>query len=117
MAKSFEETVSDLTEEFGTRGFTAKKTAAADLLGGDIEKARGENASESIVVASVLDNLETAQRDLESSRDPETSKEILKTVNDLKQVVKQVLRSNQKTILLAIYNTENQRRYIGVKLD
>ena len=43
MAKSFEETVSDLTEEFGTRGFTAKKTAAADLLGGEIEKARGEN--------------------------------------------------------------------------
>jgi len=95
MAKSFEETVSDLTEEFGTRGFTAKKTAAADLLGGEIEKARGENTSESIVVASVLDNLETAQRDLESSRDPETSKEILKTVNDLKQVVKN-LRESKK---------------------
>tara|TARA_A100001035_G_scaffold214218_1_gene173986 strand:+ start:45 stop:1892 length:1848 start_codon:yes stop_codon:yes gene_type:complete len=95
MAKSFEETVSDLTEEFGTRGFTAKKTAAADLLGGDIEKARGENASESIVVASVLDNLETAQRDLESSRDPETSKEILKTVNDLKQVVKNLRQAKE----------------------
>ena len=95
MAKSFEETVSDLTEEFGTRGFTARKTAAADLLGGEIEKARGENTSESIVVASVLDNLETAQRDLESSRDPETSKEILKTVNDLKQVVKN-LRESKK---------------------
>jgi len=27
------------------------------------------------------------------------------------------MSSNQKTILLAIYNTENQRRYIGVKLD
>ena len=47
----------------------------------------------------------------------EAQKRKIKTIGDLKQVVKQVLRSNQKTILLAIYNTENQRRYIGVKLD
>ena len=47
----------------------------------------------------------------------EAQKKKIKTIGDLKQVVKQVLRSNQKTILLAIYNTENQRRYIGVKLD
>ena len=30
---------------------------------------------------------------------------------------KEVLNSNQKTVLLAIYNNQNQRRYIGVKLD
>ena len=94
----FQDTVDKLTEQFGTRGFIAKKTAAADLLGGDIEKARGENASESIVVASVLDNLETAQRDLESSRDPETSKEILKTVNDLKQVVKNLRQAKENRL-------------------
>ena len=35
----------------------------------------------------------------------------------LKQVVNQVLKSNQKTILLVIYNSQNQRRYIGVKLN
>jgi len=28
-----------------------------------------------------------------------------------------VLKSNQKTILIVIYNNQNQRRYIGVKLD
>ena len=38
-------------------------------------------------------------------------------VNDLTQAVQQVLNSNQKTILLVIYNSQNQRRYIGVKLD
>ena len=37
-------------------------------------------------------------------------------VYDLKQIVKQVLNTNQKTILLVIYNSQNQRRYIGVKL-
>ena len=47
----------------------------------------------------------------------EAQKRKIKTIGDLKQVVKQVLRSNQKTILFAIYNNENQRRYIGVKLD
>jgi len=27
------------------------------------------------------------------------------------------LRSSQKTLLIAIYNNQNQRRYIGVKLN
>ena len=31
--------------------------------------------------------------------------------------IKEVLNSNQKTVLLAIYNNQNQRRYIGIKLD
>ena len=35
----------------------------------------------------------------------------------LKQITQKVLNSNQKTILFTIYNGENQRRYIGVKLD
>lgn len=97
---SFQETVEKLTEQFGTRGFTAKKTAAADILGKDITEARKgiEESPDAIVVASVLDNLETAQRDLESSRDPETSKEILKTVNDLRQVVKNLRQAKENTL-------------------
>ena len=47
----------------------------------------------------------------------EAQKKKIKNVNDLKQITQQVLRSNQKTILLVIFNSENQRRYIGVKLD
>ena len=47
----------------------------------------------------------------------EAQKKKIKSVNDLNQVVKQVLSSNQKTILLVIYNSQNQRRYIGIKLD
>ena len=47
----------------------------------------------------------------------EAQKKKIKTVNDLNQAVKKVLNSNQKTILLVIYNSQNQRRYIGVKLD
>ncbi len=47
----------------------------------------------------------------------EAQKKRIKSVDDLRRIAKQVLDSNQKTILLAIYNNQNQRRYIGVKLD
>ena len=47
----------------------------------------------------------------------EAQKTRIKNVKDLEKIVKDVLKSNQKTILLAIYNNQNQRRYIGVKLD
>merc|ERR1711991_1052835 len=47
----------------------------------------------------------------------EAQKKKIKSSNDLNQVVKKVLESNQKTILLVIYNSQNQRRYIGIKLD
>ena len=47
----------------------------------------------------------------------EAQKKKIRNANDLNQVVNQVLNSNQKTILLVIYNSQNQRRYIGVKLD
>ena len=38
------------------------------------------------------------------------------SAKELKQIVDQVLKTNQKTILLVVYNSQNQRRYIGVKL-
>jgi serine protease Do len=47
----------------------------------------------------------------------EAQKIKIKNAKDLQKIVKDVLKSNQKTILLAIYNNQNQRRYIGVKLD
>ena len=47
----------------------------------------------------------------------EAQKKKIRSVNDLNQVVSEVLKSNQKTILLVIYNSQNQRRYIGVKLN
>ena len=46
----------------------------------------------------------------------EAQKKKIRTANDLKQITNQVLNSNEKTILLVI-NSQNQRRYIGIKLD
>ena len=47
----------------------------------------------------------------------EAQKQKIRVAEDLNQILKQVLKSNQKTILLVIYNSQNQKRYIGIKLD
>ena len=47
----------------------------------------------------------------------EAQKKKIRDINDLNQAIKQVMNSNEKTILLVIYNSQNQRRYIGIKLD
>jgi len=47
----------------------------------------------------------------------EAQKKKIKSIKDLEDVVDVALKSNQKTILIVIYNNQNQRRYIGVKLD
>ena len=47
----------------------------------------------------------------------EAQKKKIKTIGDLQKIVKTALRSSEKTILVVIYNNQNQRRYIGVKLD
>jgi len=47
----------------------------------------------------------------------EAQKKKIKSTNDLEKIVETALKSNQKTILIVIYNSQNQKRYIGVKLD
>jgi len=47
----------------------------------------------------------------------EAQKKKIKSIKGLENVVDVALKSNQKTILIVIYNNQNQRRYIGVKLD
>ena len=47
----------------------------------------------------------------------EAQKKKIKTVGDLKNIVNSAIRSTDKTIMIAIYNNQGQKRYIGVKLD
>ena len=47
----------------------------------------------------------------------EAQKKKIKSIKDLEDIVNKALKSDQKTILIVIYNGQNQRRYIGVKLD
>jgi serine protease Do len=47
----------------------------------------------------------------------EAQKKKIRSIKDLENIIETALQSNQKTILIVIYNNQNQRRYIGVKLD
>ena len=47
----------------------------------------------------------------------EADKQSIRTTNQLENIVSAAIKSKEKTILIAIYNNQNQRRYIGVKLD
>ena len=47
----------------------------------------------------------------------EAQKKKIRSVKDFEKIINGVLQSSEKTILIAIYNNQNQRRYIGVKLD
>ena len=46
----------------------------------------------------------------------EADKKKIKTAGDLKNIINSAIRSSKKTIMIAIYNNQNQRRYIGVNL-
>ena len=47
----------------------------------------------------------------------EAQKKVIRTIEDLEIAVSIALKSSEKTLLLVILNNQNQRRYIGVKLN
>jgi len=83
----------------------------------DIKQRNLPNQTSGLVITKIEANSPLANSIEVNSIILEAQKKKIRKVNDLIQVVKQVLNSNQKTILLVIYNSQNQRRYIGVKLD
>jgi len=83
----------------------------------DIKKRKLPNQTTGLVITNIQNNSPLVGSVQVNSIIVEAQKERIKTIDDLKQITKQVLKSNQKTILLAIYNNQNQRRYIGIKLD
>ena len=46
----------------------------------------------------------------------EVQKIRIRSIKQLKDLVTQNINKGEKTLLIAIYNNQNQRRYIGIKL-
>ena len=93
------------------------KISVREITKDDIKSRNLPNQTSGLLVTKVEND-----SPLKNSIEPnsiilEAQKKKIRTVNDLNQTVKKVLNSNQKTILLVIYNSQNQRRYIGIKLD
>ena len=83
----------------------------------DIKTRKLPNQTNGLVITSIekdsplIGSIETNSIILEAQ------KQKIRVAEDLDKILKQVLKSNQKTILLVVYNSQNQKRYIGIKLD
>ncbi len=93
------------------------KITVREITSEEIKSRKLPNQTKGLVITNIEDNSPLKNSIELESIILEAQKKKVRNVNDLKQAVKQVLNSNQKTILLVIFNSENQRRYIGVKLD
>ena len=83
----------------------------------DIKNRKLPNQTTGLVITKMRKNSPLVNSIELNSVITEAQKKRIKSSDDLRKIVNEVLNSNQKTILLAIYNNQNQRRYIGVKLD
>ena len=93
------------------------KITVREITKEDIKTRNLPNQTTGLIITKIENDSPLNNSIEEDSIIVEAQKKKIRTTNDLDQVVKQVLKSNQKTILLVIYNSQNQRRYIGIKLD
>jgi len=83
----------------------------------DIKNRKLPNQTTGLVITNIANNSPLVNSIEINSIIVEAQKKKIKSADELRDIVKKTINSNQKTILLAIYNNQNQRRYIGVKLD
>ena len=92
------------------------KITVRELTDMDIKSRSLPNQTSGLVITNIEKNSPLSKSIEVNSIILEAQKKKIRTINDLNQVTKKVLNSNQKTMLLVIYDSQNQRRYIGVKL-
>jgi len=93
------------------------KISVTEITKKEIKERNLPNQTSGLVITKIEKNSPLISSIEVNSIILEAQKKKIINVNDLNQVLKKVLSSDQKTILLVVYNSKNQRRYIGVKLD
>ena len=93
------------------------KISVRELTTDDIKSRNLPNQTSGLVIVKISDDSPLKNSIEVNSIILEAQKKKIKNLDDLNQAVTKVLNSNEKTILLVIYNSQNQRRYIGIKLD
>ncbi|WP_440652171.1 Do family serine endopeptidase [Candidatus Pelagibacter sp. HIMB1542] len=83
----------------------------------DIKNRKLPNQTTGLVITNIANNSPLVNSIEINSIIIEAQKKKIKSADDLRDITQKAINSNQKTILIAIYNNQNQRRYIGVKLD
>ena len=93
------------------------RIAVRPLTKEDIKNRKLPNQTTGLVITKIANNSPLVNSIEANSIIVEAQKKKIISADDLRNIIKEVLNSNQKTVLIAIYNNQNQRRYIGVKLD
>ena len=83
----------------------------------DIKNRKLPNQTTGLVITNMANNSPLVNSIQINSIIIEAQKKKIRSADDLRDITQKVVNSNQKTILFAIYNNQNQRRYIGVKLN
>ena len=83
----------------------------------DIKDRKLPNQTTGLVITNMANNSPLVNSIEINSIIIEAQKKKIRSADDLRDITQKAINSNQKTILIAIYNNQNQRRYIGVKLD
>ncbi len=93
------------------------KITVRNITKEDIELRNLPNQTSGLVITQI-DNESPLSQSVEiNSIILEAQKKKIRNINDLNKALDIVLKTNEKTLLLVIYNSQNQRRYIGVRLD
>ena len=93
------------------------KITVRELTKEDIENRNLPNQSRGLVITQIENDSPLIKSVDVNSVILEAQKKKIRNINDLNQALNQVLNTNEKTLLLVIFNSQNQRRYIGVKLN
>ena len=93
------------------------RIAVRPLSKEDIKNRKLPNQTTGLIITKIAKNSPLINSIEVNNIIVEVQKKKIITVKDLRNIVNEVLSSNQKTVLIAIYNNQNQRRYIGVKLN
>ena len=92
------------------------KISVRNITNEDINSRKLPNQTSGLVITKIENNSPLFKSIEVDSIILEAQKKKIRSVEDLNKAVQKVLDSNQKTILLVIYNKQNQRRYIGCLL-
>ena len=92
------------------------KITVRKLNNGDIKERNLPNQTRGLVITQIEKDSPLKNSIEVNSVIVEAQKKRIENAKQLELIVKQVLNSDQKTILLVIFNSQNQRRYIGIKL-
>ena len=103
-------------EEKNLEEIKSLKITVRPLTQGDIKQRKLPNQTTGLIITKIENDSPINYLNINDII-IEAQRKKIRSAKDLEDAVEAVLKSNQKTVLIAIYNNQNQKRYIGVKLD